>query len=202
MDSAKYFPISEPVVQSSNILTYVIVICIIIIIIAIVVKFIYMYDLLARFNNKIEPTFNSITKPEEYSYHKQEEHKQEEQQQEKQKQEEQKQEEMNKPVTKQQYNKGDEIILPSSISHPVGYIGRDQVCFRGKLGNIAYMKQRPGCMACLVDNRSEKERKTYDGTNTNVIASCTYSDEASPNDPTIWTKQKCIIECAKIPDLK
>jgi len=222
-------PVNQLVNQPSNTMTYVIITCIVIVVIAIIVKFIHMYDLLSYFNRKVELPNNTNTeiKPKELieptiinlddklkettnvmmptdtmtmtnttvktnidvntnneltvSMTPSEEA---------------------KPSTKQQYNKGDEITLPSSISSPLGYIGRDQVCFRGKLGDIGYMKQRPGCMACMVDNRPEKERKTYDGTNTNIVASCAYSNEDVPNDPTVWTKQKCIIQCNKIPDLK
>lgn len=100
--------------------------------------------------------------------------------------------------TKQIYAKYDEITLPSSTDAIHGYIGRDQICFRHKLGDIGFMNKRPKCMACQVDTRSGSTQHL----NTNVITSCVYAENSDPNDPTIWTKQQCIDNCKLLVDGK
>ena len=103
------------------------------------------------------------------------------------------------PLTKQYYLKGEEITLPSSVSQPTGYIGRDNVCFRSKLGDIPFMNKREKCMACQVDNRTKWQ--TYDGTNTNIISTCLYSDNPNEHDPSLWTKAHCQAECNKLQNI-
>jgi hypothetical protein len=104
------------------------------------------------------------------------------------------------PATKQQYNKLDEITLPSSISNSTGgYIGRDFVCFRSKLGNEAYVSKNTGCMACQVDKSGKNNN--YGGTLTNVISTCVYTDDPNNTDPNIWSKQMCISACEKLKDV-
>lgn len=96
------------------------------------------------------------------------------------------------------YKKYDEIIKPSSTK-PNSYIGRDYVCFREKLGDQTFMSKRTGCMACQVDSRKIPEK--YGGTETNVIASCVYNENTDPNDKSVWTKNMCLSECAKLKDI-
>jgi hypothetical protein len=91
------------------------------------------------------------------------------------------------------YNKGDEITLPSSNDLPTGYIGRDYVCFRQKEGNHNFVKKRTGCMACQVDKSGNKN---YNGTNTNVVATCVYAKVADPTDKDVWTRDQCVTACA------
>ena len=98
-------------------------------------------------------------------------------------------------LTKTHYNKYDEIILPSSVANP--YIGRDHVCFRQKTGDHNFVGKRSGCMACQVD----QEGKKYDGTNTNVIATCVYAENSDDYDDSVWTKSKCESRCALLKDL-
>ena len=106
----------------------------------------------------------------------------------------------NQPTATQQiYNKYDEITKPSSNGKPNGYIGRDFVCFRGKDGDHTFMSKRTGCMACQVDSRQNSEK--YEGTQTNVISTCVYSDDLDPNDQSVWTKDMCRSKCEKIKDL-
>lgn len=92
------------------------------------------------------------------------------------------------------YNKLDEITKPSNLTGERGYIGRDQICYRSKLGDTEFMKKRPYCMACQVDIR-KGGNVDYDGTYTNVMKTCLYADNHDPNDPTVWTKDKCIVTC-------
>lgn len=99
-------------------------------------------------------------------------------------------------TTKNTYNKFDEIDLPSSVDLPNGYIGRDYICFRNKIGDQNFVNKRSGCMACQVDSR-QNGNKNYQGTNTNVIATCVYSNHTDPNDPDLWTKKMCIDFCSK-----
>jgi hypothetical protein len=95
---------------------------------------------------------------------------------------------------KRNYNKLDEITKPSNLMGEKGYIGKDQICYRSKLGDIDYMKKRPYCMACQVDKRKDGNMD-YDGTYTNIMKTCLYTDNHDPNDSTVWTKDKCIITC-------
>lgn len=106
----------------------------------------------------------------------------------------------NTAPTQQIYKKYDEITKPANISGPLGYIGRDFVCFREKSGDQAYINKRSGCMACQVDNRQNPQK--YGQTQTNVISTCVYSDSIDPNDPSVWTKEKCISGCQKLQDVK
>ncbi len=102
--------------------------------------------------------------------------------------------------TKSVYKKNDDITLPSSLSKPDGYIGRDYVCYRGKLCDQFFVSQRPGCMACQVDSRNNGSNK-YAGTGTNVMTTCVYgSDADNMTNPNIWTKQMCINSCANMQD--
>lgn len=213
MDTTSYKSIEAPS-ESSDKITYLLIFCVVVVLIAIIFKFILYFDFfpgllpksLPEIKQIPEPTFfpiidqHTMYKQEEHRQeeHKQEEHRQEEPRQEEHKQEEHKQEESN-IATKQIYEKGDEVTLPSSLSQPDGYISRDMVCFRNKLGNIDYMKKRAGCMACQVDSRADK--KMYNGTNTNIISSCVYSKD-KPDDPSVWTKDQCVAMCAKVKDLK
>ena len=102
-------------------------------------------------------------------------------------------------IFKTSYNKFDLIDAPSSLKNP--YIGRDYVCFRQLLGNQKYVQKRPHCMACQVDNK--KNPQNYSGTNTNVIATCAYTDDdlVNPADPSLWNKKQCITACAEIKDM-
>jgi hypothetical protein len=102
--------------------------------------------------------------------------------------------------TKQIYKKYDEIVKPSSISGNTGYIGRDYVCFRDKLGDQQFVSKRNGCMACQVDNRLDSDK--YVGTNTNVISSCVYTETDDHTDPAVWTYKMCKSECAKAKDVQ
>lgn len=95
---------------------------------------------------------------------------------------------------KRMYNKLDEITKPSNLTGERGYIGRDQICYRSKLGDTEFMKKRPYCMACQVDIR-KGGNVDYDGTYTNVMKTCLYADNHDPNDPTVWTKDKCTVTC-------
>jgi len=104
-------------------------------------------------------------------------------------------------ATKQIYNKYDEIILPSSIGGASGYVGRDYVCFRNKIGDQPYVSKRTGCMACQIDTTGGGT-KTYAGTNTNIISTCSYADKSDPSDLSLWTKDVCMVQCGKIPDIK
>ncbi len=101
--------------------------------------------------------------------------------------------------TKTQYNKYDSIELPSNISNP--YISRDYVCFRNMIGDTKFTQMRPHCMACSVDKRNNQ--KTYDNTNTNIISTCSYTDDSLVNssDPSLWNKQQCLQACAEIKDM-
>lgn len=103
-------------------------------------------------------------------------------------------EDTNTPRTRQIYKKGDEIVLPSSLSGP--YIGRDQICFRTKLGDTDFMGARSGCMACQVDTRAN--HKTYDNTKTNVMSTCVYGSSGTPN---VFTKEQCVKQCSTVKDL-
>lgn len=103
-----------------------------------------------------------------------------------------------KEMTKQMYNKFEEIILPSSIGSPNGYIGRDFVCYRKKIGDQDFVSKRGGCIACQVNNKNIDKAGN---TNTNVVSTCVYSDKLDPSDPSVWTKQMCIDQCAKITDI-
>jgi len=104
----------------------------------------------------------------------------------------------NLPQTKQIYDKYDSIVLPSSLSNP--YIGRDYVCYRQMIGNQQFVSNRPHCMACQVDKRINSQK--YAGTNTNIISTCSYTDDSlvNPTDPSIWTKSKCMIACSEMQD--
>lgn len=103
-------------------------------------------------------------------------------------------------TTKQIYTKLDEITLPSSISASTGgYIGRDFVCFRGKMGDASYVSKNNGCMACQVDKSGKNNN--YGKTQTNVISTCVYTDDPKNTDPSIWTKQMCEASCGKIQDV-
>lgn len=97
--------------------------------------------------------------------------------------------------TQQIYAKYDEIIHPSSLSGISGYISRDQICFRNKMGDLDYMKKRAGCMACQVDNT--KDKKYF---NTNVITTCLYSPEPDTNDKSVYNRQQCIDRCIMLQD--
>ena len=56
------------------------------------------------------------------------------------------------PLTKSVYTKGQDVILPASLTGgPFGYIGRDYVCYRGYANDSNFMASRGGCMACQVD---------------------------------------------------
>lgn len=92
------------------------------------------------------------------------------------------------------YEKLQEVTNPSNLNGTGGYIGRDQICFREKLGDVEFMKKRYGCMACQVDKRTNGE-KNYDGTKTNIISTCVYGD-ADNSDPSIWTKEQCKSVCS------
>jgi hypothetical protein len=97
-------------------------------------------------------------------------------------------------TTQRNYNKLDEITKPSNLTGDRGYIGKDQICYRSKLGDLDYMKKRPYCMACQVDKRKDGN-VDYDGTYTNIMKTCLYADNYDPNDSNIWTKDKCLITC-------
>jgi len=103
------------------------------------------------------------------------------------------------PPTKQIYSKYDEITLPSSIDLPNGYIGRDYVCFRSKIGNNDFVRKRNSCMACQVDKKTNNS--VYDNTNTNIISSCVYSTEENSNDASVWTHKQCQDKCSTMEDL-
>jgi hypothetical protein len=98
-------------------------------------------------------------------------------------------------VARQTYNQFDEIDSPSSLDGPQGYIGRDYVCFRNKLGDQSFVNKRSGCMACTVDKGSSGANTTYGGTNTNVISTCTYAESLNPLDPDVWTQDMCRANC-------
>ncbi len=102
----------------------------------------------------------------------------------------------NHMAVKQIYAKYDEITSPSSLSP---YVGRDKICFKDKLADNDYTSKRDGCIACKVDTTNSALSKNYNQTNTNVINTCTYS--SNPSDSTIWNKQKCKDECAKVQDV-
>ena len=103
------------------------------------------------------------------------------------------------PETKQMYKKYDEITLPSSLSPTTGgYIGRDYVCFRDKLGDVSYVSKNSGCMACQVDNSGKNNN--YSNTHTSVVATCVYTTDPNNTDPSVWTKQMCTNSCAKLTD--
>jgi hypothetical protein len=105
------------------------------------------------------------------------------------------------PETKQTYKKYDEITLPSSLSPTTGgYIGRDYICFRNKLGDTSYVSKNSGCMACQVDNSGKNNN--YSNTQTNVVATCVYTTDPNNTDPSVWTKQMCINSCAKLTDVQ
>jgi len=100
--------------------------------------------------------------------------------------------------TKQFYKKYEEIMLPSSLQP---YIGRDRVAYRGLLGKQGFVSKRPGVMACQVDTSNNWQSQNYDGTMTNVVATCAYTINDSSDDPNIWTKSQCITECARLQDI-
>jgi len=100
------------------------------------------------------------------------------------------------PITT--YKKYQQITNPSSISEPDGYIGRDKVCYRNKIGDSDFVKRRFGCMACQVDNDTTKKHN-YDGTRTNVISTCVYSDKADLENG-IWDENMCREQCGKLKD--
>jgi len=100
--------------------------------------------------------------------------------------------------TKQKYEKYDEILLPSSWSP---YISRDYVAYREN-NNKDYISKRGGCMACQVDMTYKWEEKNYDGTKSNIIATCAYTLDPKNKDRTIWDRNKCMSECGKLHDLK
>lgn len=104
-----------------------------------------------------------------------------------------------KAKTQQIYEKYEEIMLPSNLEYSSGgYIGRDFVCFRDKLSNNEFVSKNPQCMACQVDTTG---KKTYGNTQTNIVATCAYSDDKNNTDPTIWTKQMCTNACGKLKDI-
>ncbi len=96
------------------------------------------------------------------------------------------------------YKKYQKITNPSSIGDPAGYIGRDYVCYRNKVGDIDFVKKRFGCMACQVDNDNTKKHN-YDGTGTNVISTCVYADKADLEHG-IWDEKMCKEQCEKLKD--
>jgi len=98
--------------------------------------------------------------------------------------------------TKQIYSKYEEINYPSSLTEPNGYISRDQICFRNKMGDFDFMRKRSGCMACQVD--TTQNNKNY--LNTNVITTCLYSDIKNENDKSVYIKQECLDRCAMMQD--
>ncbi|AYV75763.1 MAG: hypothetical protein Terrestrivirus3_32 [Terrestrivirus sp.] len=100
--------------------------------------------------------------------------------------------------TKQFYKKYEEIMLPSSLQP---YIGRDRVAYRGLLGKQGFVSKRPGVMACQVDTSNNWQSQNYDGTMTNVVATCAYTINDSSDDPNIWTKSQCMTECGKLQDI-
>jgi hypothetical protein len=101
--------------------------------------------------------------------------------------------------TKNIYKKYEEIILPSSLKQSTGgYIPAHFVRYREKSNNINYIKKRPHCMACQVDNRQNKN-SNYDNTMTNISVTCPYSDE---NIKGVFTKEDCIQRCSEINDLE
>jgi hypothetical protein len=100
------------------------------------------------------------------------------------------------PVTT--YEKYQKITNPASVSEPAGYIGRDQVCYRNKIGDFDFVKRRFGCMACQVD-RDKNKKHNYDGTGTNVISTCVYADNADLEHG-IWDEKMCKDQCEKLKD--
>ena len=101
--------------------------------------------------------------------------------------------------TKNIYKKYEEILLPSSLKQSTGgYIPAHFVRYREKSNNINYIKKRPHCMACQVDNRQNKN-SNYDNTMTNISVTCPYSDE---NIKGVFTKEDCIQRCSEINDLE
>lgn len=100
--------------------------------------------------------------------------------------------------TKQFYKKYEEIMLPSSLQP---YIGRDRVAYRGLLGKQGFVSKRPGVMACQVDTSNNWQSQNYDGTMTNIVATCAYTINDSSDDPNIWTKSQCMTECGKLQDI-
>lgn len=103
-------------------------------------------------------------------------------------------------TTKQIYDKLEEITLPSSISSSTGgYVGRDFVCFRSKMGDESYVSKNTGCIACQVDKSGKNNN--YGNTKTNVISTCVYTDDPTNKDPSIWTKHQCVASCEKLQDV-
>lgn len=99
-------------------------------------------------------------------------------------------------ISKSFYNKFEEINYPSSLDP---YISRDTVAYRRLQNDTNFIKDRPYALACQVDLTPNWRLQNYDNTRTNIIRTCVYNDTS--NDPDIWTKDKCISECAKIPDM-
>ena len=99
-------------------------------------------------------------------------------------------------ISKTFYNKYEEINNPSSYDP---YIGRDAVVYRGLQCDQNYIKDRPFALACQVDLTPNWELQNYDNTGTNIIRTCVYNNKSS--DPDVWTRDKCMSECSKIPDL-
>jgi hypothetical protein len=99
-------------------------------------------------------------------------------------------------ISKTFYNKYEEILYPSS-QNP--YIGRDTVAYRGSKCDSNFIQNRPFALACQVDSTPNWPLQNYDNTKTNIIKTCVYNDKSS--DPDVWTRDKCMSECGKIPDL-
>jgi hypothetical protein len=99
------------------------------------------------------------------------------------------------------YTKLQEITDPSSLDGPKGYISRDNICYRYRAKDDTYVKKRFGCIACQVDNRTNIVHD-YDGTNTNVAATCVYAKNEDPTDHSIWTREKCVNVCSNDPEFK
>lgn len=99
-------------------------------------------------------------------------------------------------ISKSFYNKYEEIIYPSGFDP---YIGRDTVAFKDMNCNQNFIKNRPFALACQVDLTTDWNLQNYDNTGTNIIRTCVYNNKSS--DPDIWTRDKCISECSKIPDI-
>lgn len=108
------------------------------------------------------------------------------------------QEMMNSPQTQQIYRKYEEVILPSSVDASTGgYIGRDYICYKEKIGNQSFVSKNPKCMVCSIDNSNNTQ---HSNTHTNITSTCVYSDDKNNTNPTVWTKQMCLKKCENVKD--
>lgn len=96
--------------------------------------------------------------------------------------------------TKQIYKKGDEVYLPSSITGEFGYIGRDRICFKNKIGDQEYVSKRSGCMVCDIDSTNNINNIT----GTNILSTCVYgTDSEEIANGTLLSRIGCELKCQK-----